>query len=500
MCLALGATAWAAKNDSSTALADAASFEEFDTVRQMVADGADVNTPQVDGTTALHWAAHFDNLDLVKALLAAGANPEVSNRYGITPLAEAATNGDAEMIGVLLEAGADPNRPHTEGETPLMTAARTGKREAIQVLLDHGADVNMAEEWRGQTALMWAAAEGHTQAIRMLLDAGARINQKSKAFDFTGLRPKPGSVGMNFPRGGFTALLFAARQGQMDAVKTLVAEGANLNLADPDGTTPLLISVINYHYDVAGYLLEAGADPNAADSMGRTPLYAAVDMRNMDVTTRPSPYLEEKLDPMALAKLLLEAGASPDASLIKVIPPRGVLDGADSSMGAGSTPFLRAARSSDLPMMQLLVEHGANPRAATQQGVNGLMLAAGHAWRDGKTVGNPEDSVKAVRWFVEQGIDVNAQTTNQDRAIHGAAQRGNEDVIQTLADLGAEINPIDSKGRTPIDVAMGIGAGTGGVKAPLLDAVAKLKSLGGVSGQTDDAALEPYIPAIKSAN
>ena len=108
--------------------------------------------------------------------------------------------------------------------------------------------------------------------------------------------------------------------------------------------------------------------------------------------------------------------------------------------------------------------------------------------------------MKAIHWFVEQGVDVNAQTTNQDRAIHGAAQRGDPNVIQALADLGAEINPMDSKGRTPVDVAMGIGAGVGGVKSPLLDAVAKLKSLGGISGQKDDAAPEPYIPLIKSAN
>ncbi len=117
---------------SPTALADTAARSDMNGVRALIAQKADVNTPQVDGTTALHWAAHYDDTDTVKALLAAGANAKTTNRYGITPLSEACVNGNAEMIAMLLKAGADVNAPHAEGETPLMTAARTGNPEAVR--------------------------------------------------------------------------------------------------------------------------------------------------------------------------------------------------------------------------------------------------------------------------------------------------------------------------------------------------------------------------------
>jgi len=218
-----------------------------------------------------------DDAETVDLLLHAGANPKAGNRYGITPLSEACLNGSAAVIEMLLKAGADPNAPHTEGETPLMTAARTGNPDAVKVLLDHGAQVNPAEAWRGQTALMWAAAENHPQVVKLLIASGANLDARSANFDYSSMKAKAGSVAMNWPRGGFSALLFAAREGAMESVRLLLDAGADINLADPDGTTPLLISIINYHFDIAGLLLDRGAIFNYGDIRGRTPLYAAVD-------------------------------------------------------------------------------------------------------------------------------------------------------------------------------------------------------------------------------
>ncbi len=231
-------------------------------VQTLLSQKADVNATQADGPAALLWASHADNVELVDMLPAAGANPKTGNRYGITPLSEACVNGSASVIEKLLRAGADPNAPHTEGETPLMTAARTGNPDAVKVLLDHGAKVNTAEAWRGQTALMWAAAENHAGVTGLPIARRASIDARSSNFSTTDtMKVKPGSIGMNWPRGGFTPLLFAAREGALDAMRALLDAAPIFNLADPDGTTPLLIS-INYHFDAAGLLIDRGADLN----------------------------------------------------------------------------------------------------------------------------------------------------------------------------------------------------------------------------------------------
>ncbi len=163
--------------------------------------------------TALLWAAYWNDEKAVEALLAAGANVNASNREGFTALSQACTNGNAGMVEMLLKAGADANSFQAEGQTALMTAARAGNADAVKALLDHGAEVNAKESWRGQTALMWAAAENHPDVMQVLVDHGADVNAVSSVFDFSGMKVKPGDVPMHFPRGGFTALLFAARGG-----------------------------------------------------------------------------------------------------------------------------------------------------------------------------------------------------------------------------------------------------------------------------------------------
>ncbi|MCU1338251.1 MAG: ankyrin repeat protein [Bryobacterales bacterium] len=485
----LSVTAVVAAPAGPASLADAAMREDKAAVRTLLSQKADVDATQADGSTALLWAAHVDDAETVDLLLGAGANPKAGNRYGITPLSEACVNGNAAIIEKLLKAGADPNAPHTEGETPLMTAARTGNPEAVKVLLDHGAKVNTAEAWRGQTALMWAAAENHPDVIKLLVARGASLDTRSKPFDYSSMKAKAGSIGMNWPRGGFTALLFAAREGAVDAARVLLDAGADINLADPDGTTPLLISIVNYHFDMAGFLIERGADLNYADNRGRTPLYAAVDMHSPDVSTRPPTKVEDKLDSLAVIKMLLAHGASPNAQLIKIIAPRGVLDGADGTMGPGSTPFLRAARSSGVEVMKLLLENGANPKMKTADDVTAVMMSAGISYRDGKTRGTEAESVEALKMLLDLGIDVNAVSARSgETAMHGAAGRGADLIVQFLADHGASVNAKDKQGRTPIDSASGVGATVGGVRSPHDSTVALLTKLGGKTGQTEKTA------------
>ncbi|MEO5925534.1 MAG: ankyrin repeat domain-containing protein [Bryobacteraceae bacterium] len=461
----------------ASALADTAARGDMVAVRQLLAQKMDVNAPQVDGTTALHWAANFDDAEVVKALLAAGANAKVTNRYGITPLSQACENGNAQIIEMLLKAGADVNAPHAEGETPLMTASRTGNPAAIKVLLDNGAQINVAEKWRGQTPLMWAAAEGHTEAVKLLISRGALFDIHSAVFDFTNLRPKAGSVGMNFPRGGFTPLLFAVRQGHMDTVKALVDAGADLNIPEPDGTTALVMAIINFHYDIAAYLLDKGADVNAADIRGRSALYAAVDQKNLDISNRPPAKVEDKNTPETLIRQLIAKGANPNASLIKSLAPRAVLDGGDATMGAGATPFLRAARGGDVDTMKFLLANKANLNATTTAGANAMLIAAGMGWRDGKTHAPDGDSVEAVKYLASLGMPVNVVAGNGETPLHGASGRGSDPVVAALAALGGDLNALDKVGRTPYDMAMGVGAGAG--RSPQESTMALLMKLGG---------------------
>lgn len=474
----LAATAFAATN-GDFGLADAAMNQDRDGIRALLQQKADVNGAQADGSTALLWAAHWDDLETADLLLNAGANAKAANRYGISPLFEAANNGSAAIVERLLKAGADPNAKQSEGETTLMTAARTGNADVVKLLLDHGAESNAKESWRGQTPLMWAAAEKHPAVVELLIQRGADVNATSAVFDFTKLKPKSGSVPMNFPRGGFTPLLFAARQGDVASARLLLAAGANPNQGDPDGTTPLIVAIINLHYDLAGLLIYKGANPNAADNKGRTALYAAVDMHTMDITTRPTPKITDKLDSVEVAKMLLAHGADPNAKLTKFIPPRGVLDGADRTLSEGATSFFRAAKSGDVALMRLLLEKGADPNLTPKDGTTALAAAAGVGWRDGKTRGTEAEVIDAIKLCLELGIDINAANDKGDTAMHGAAGRGGDAVIQFLADHGAKADAKDKKERTPLDVAMGVGADVGGVRSPHETTVALLRKLMG---------------------
>ena len=304
------------------------------------------------------------------------------------------------------------------------------------------------------------------------------MNTTSAVFDFTGLRPKSGSIPMNFPRGGFSPLLFAARQGSFDAAKILIENGADVNLSDPDNTSPLLIAIINFHYDIAGYLIEKGADVSKADKMGRTPLYAAIDMRNLDVSTRPSTKTDDQLESLDVIKLLLGKNANTNARLVRVIPARGVLDGADGTLGAGATPFLRAARSQDIPVMKMLLEKSADWKLATNDNATAMHLCAGLAWRDGKTRGSETASLECIQLLLDKGADIEVKTTRSgEMPLHGAAARGADKIVQFLVEKGANPNAKDKTGRTPLDVAMGVGATVAGVRAPQESTVLLLKRL-----------------------
>jgi ankyrin repeat protein len=439
-------------------LIEAVKSGNFEAVRTLVRQRSELTATEADGTTALHWAVRADNRDVVRLLLEAGSDVNVATRHGITALSLAAVNGSAAMTEVLLKAGANPNATLPEGETILMTAARTGRPEVLKILLDHGADLNARERWFGETALMWAAAEDHGDAIALLVARGADVNGRSTLLDV----PRRRTGQSVLPLGSWTPLMYAARQGALEATRALVEARADLNLTDPDGATALVLAIINANYDVAAYLVDKGADPNIGDTEANmAALYAAVDMHRLAIGHgRPNPKSTAALDAVDVIRKLLARGANPNARLKGPLLQRHHTAG-DSALGDGSTPFMRAAKSGDVVVMRLLVEAGADPTLARPNQTNALMLAAGLGWRDGSPAapsydqGSEQDAIDAVKLCMELGLDINATTTSGDTALHSAISgRGSKSIVQFLVESGADLQAKNKQGRTPLEVAV----------------------------------------------
>lgn len=446
---------------SDTRLADAAMNRDAQTVRSLLKLHADPNAAQPDGTTALHWASRWDDLESADLLIAAGANIKARNRFGSTPLSLACINGSAAMVEMLLKAGEDPNAVISEAaDTALMLASRTGKPDAVKVFLDHGADPNKTNN-EGQTALMWAVAEKNAAAAKVLIDHGAHVNAQTHKLP----APSPFQLIFSapFPAGGMTPLIYAARQNDLDSAKILLDAKANVNLTSADGSSPLLVAIINEHYALAKFLLDQGADPNLTDDKGRGPLYAAIDMRNLEWSTRPAPPEKDTLTDIEIIKALLDHGANANARLTKKIPLRGQpsFDGRWANQ-IGATPFWRAAQSDDVTVMKLLAARGADPLLATDDHTTPLMVAAGVGWSDGQSHGSQADAPEALRLCLQWGGDVNAVNDEGYTALHGASFRGANEVVKFLVEHGAKMDIKNKEGKLPINMAEGMHIGPGG--------------------------------------
>jgi ankyrin repeat protein len=467
----------------ATDAADAAQKKDLSALRAIVQRKADVNAAQPDGTTALHWAVMWNNDEAVSLLIRAGARVKAANRYGATPLSEAVTAGSASMVDALLNAGADAKTLTTaDGETVLMTAARAGNVDVVRLLLERGADVNAREQYKGQTALMWAAAERHPAVVKLLLERGA--DWKVRSFDRETKIPKLSAASSitPIPRGGFPALAFAAREGDIESARVMLEKGVDINYGDVDNTTALVVAIMNKQYTFAKFLIERGADVNIAGSYGRTPLYAIADMRNEDYSALPNRKTEDPLPTIDVLKALLDRHANVDATLTAFLPGRSGMDFGDATLGEGTTPLMRAARAGDTAAIRLLLDAGADAKRTTKDGNTALMFAAGVGYRDKNTRGAERDALESVKIFVSAGFDVRQRNSREETALHGAADRGADTIVQYLVDHGAELNVKSKQGFTPLDVAMGKSSLLQ-LPVPKPTTVALLKKLGALEGK-----------------
>jgi len=418
------------------------------------ASAADPNQTEPDGTTSLHWAVQHERLDLVQALISSGANVNAKNRYGTPPLVLAAINGNASITEALLKAGADVQVSVPETGSVLIAAARTGNPDVIKLLLAAGGEVNFSERYSGQTALMWAAAEGHSAAVKALIAGGAKVD--AQAHDKK------------------TALFFAVRKGDADSVKTLIAAGADVNARTEPIETPncdickkyppgtkfnktgdsmLVVAVMNANFEVADLLLNNGADPNASGTHW-TPLHALIRIRNYEETQFPAPKGTGKLDSLEFAKHLLAHGANPSARADGLTTKRSSGD-QNYLEFKGATPFFLAAKAADLPMLHLLLAAKADYVTPAENHTTPLMVAAGVGCVTGQWIEPEHDVLETVKILVDDlKADVNAQSDAHETALHGAACRAADSVVQYLADRGAKLNVKNVDGMTPLDLVV----------------------------------------------
>ena len=523
-------------------VADAAERGDAAAVRALLARAADVGAAQGDGMTALHWAAEHGDAALASLLLTAGASARATTRLGgYMPLHLASAAGSASAIKTLAAAGADVNARTTTGATPLMLAAASGAADAVTALLELSADANLADASNGETALMFAAARDRADAVRALVERGADAKIASRTVDLSaslppeevlqneirdaqnaksaaaaaasGSAPPPsrpprnaseGTGGVTRPytfneligsQGGLTALHFAARQGAMRTVQTLVELGTAVDAASTaDRTTPLLIATINGQFDVAKYLIDHGADPNLASDAGMTPLFAALNVEWAPKMFYPQPraHLQQQASYVDLMKALLDKGADPNVRVRRKIWFTQYNFDLLRVEESGATPFWRAAYASDIAAMKLLVAAGADPdvpsakpaendrfrQGGTRSGdeskdhsglrpiptwgpdIPPLLAAAGAGYGEGFAANAhrfaPTGMLAAVKYLVEElHADVNARDAAGNTALHNAAARGDNEMISYLVSKGADVKLVNRIGQTTVDMANG---------------------------------------------
>jgi ankyrin repeat protein len=406
---------------------------------------ADVNHRNPDGSTPLQWAVYEGDVAEVRQLLDAGADVSLANDYGATPMGLAAEVADTEILTLLLEAGADADSPNPEGQTALMAVARTGNVAAAKTLLDHGATVDARESWGGQTALMWASARRHPAMMELLISHGADVDVRSIHRDYQRRvtaegRPK------SLDSGGFTPLLYAARENCIGCVDVLLANGADKDLPDPDGVSPLHLAVMNANWDLAKGLIAAGADVDQWDIYGAAPLFTAVGLHTRMDGGRASIDPVNETSGSNVVRMLLDRGANPNMQLF--FRPANVRG---STNTRGSTPLIRAAANGDLELVQLLLEHGADATLYMADRQTPI-----HAVLAGRTA-EPE-ALELIRIFYTAGTDVDVVALVNHReevrggtALHYAVRKRYKDVIKALASYGIDMNAEDQDGLTALD-------------------------------------------------
>jgi uncharacterized protein len=476
-----GADVNAGQSDGATALHWAAYHSDVSLAELLLESGANPEMANRNGSTPLWLATNQGDAAMIETLLTGGADANEQLPLGRRPLMLASRSGRVEAVQVLLDHGADPNAREIErGTTALMQAADQGHDDVMVVLIENGADIaaRSAPVLRGgRTAALGKSGDPRNsvrrQVIAILCEQEApdldSLNALTQGDDEVDSDPtsaftardvcgcQQNAIGIcqeggggiftsgrrdreaREPDGGeLTTLVYAARSGSIDSARVLLEAGADVNQVTRYGWSPLLAATQNRNYQMGKYLIEQGANVNIANQGGWTNLYLATDNRNVEGGDYPT--REPDMDQLDYIRLLLEAGADTNARLIESTETRTVFTNQwlDEE---GATAFLRASQSGDLPLLNLLLEYGADPHINTVLGVSPLAAAGGIGWVEGVTnEWSTAQTVETVKLLLELGIDPNNQADTGRTALHGAGHKGSTEVASILVEAGGRLD------------------------------------------------------------
>ena len=442
--LAQGVDVNAPQGDGATALHWAAYRDDAETVEWLIGAGADVNAANDLHVTPLALATANGNAEIVRRLLAAGASPNAAGETGVTPLMEAARTGSLEAVRVLLEFDADVNaRTSDRQQTALMWAVTQHHPQVVGVLLDSGADPHARTGTRrdlimldkggpqavkqaidvgkqvdrgGNTALLLAAQGGAVEAARLLRAAGSELNEAGSDGNtplvvavFSGHGSFASwlldeGVDADAAGGGYTALHAAVLRSDIETVRTLLAHGADPNVAMTRGSplrrngsqwalssawagaTPLVLAASYLELDIMRVLVAGGANHTLALPDGTTPLLVAAGVTPERRLNRPLDHADTSTD------IGDNCCDRPEDGILEALEV--LLDaGADVNQAnqAGDTALHTAASGGLSLAIQFLADRGAELNMKNQAGQTPLDLTAG---RSGGRRGGPSPQLK----------------------------------------------------------------------------------------------------------
>ncbi|MDR0779396.1 MAG: ankyrin repeat domain-containing protein [Pseudomonadales bacterium] len=487
-----GANVNGAQADGATALHWAAYNGDVALAKALLDAGANPSAANRNGSTPLWLAATRGDAAMLKTLLDAGANANEELPLGRRPLMLAARSGVIDAVRVLLEHGADPNAKETQrGTTALMQAADQAHADVAALLIKEGADVAAvsAPVMRdGRTAALGQSDDPRIEVRRqtilsvcerptpdlgvlrsLVADGSTSVMSKDQVLaDFvtSGEEQTTATICSKFVRAGIgfaqvagrgserrgaavprerepdggelTALVYAARTGDLGVARALLDGGADVNQTTRYGWSPLLAATQNQNYQLGKLLVERGADVNLGNKGGWTPLYLATDNRNIEGGDYPTRTAD--MDALEFITLLLDKGADPNHRITESTETRTVFTNQWLDED-GATAFLRASQSGDVPLMKLLLSHGADPKINTKLNISPLAVAAGVGWVEGVTrEWSTKETVEAVKLLLSLGIDPNLQAATGRTALHGAGHKGATEVVKVLVAAGADMD------------------------------------------------------------
>jgi ankyrin repeat protein len=495
--LALGMPTFAAAATPQRTLVDLVREGKRDSViAAITSPDVDVNVKAADGSTSLMWATFNADHELVAALLKAGAKANVTSRYGATALTEAIKLPDMELFRTLLDAGADVESPNLDNQTALMLAITSNQPEMAKVLIERGANVKAIETFRDQTVLRWAAGANQPEIVALVLAGGAgeQVNRRAKHDDWERqITSEPRAQFGSRHTGGLTALLYATRSGCLRCAMSLVDAGADVNLPNPDGLTPLVNALDNRRFDVAMFLLDKGANPHTWDWYGRTAMFVAVTMNaggggpggpgggrrgggpggpggpggraggppgavgpggpggppGAGGAAGPGAAAGPTVTAMNVINRLLDIGVDTNHQLTQKRPygsGGGRFEQYDRRGGTG--PLMVAAMNSDHEAIEALLAHGAEVDLRNVFQMTPLMVASGMSGtgNDGNAGPTGERVTRTIDLLIAGGADVNARVVGSDS--------------RTATLVSYVIGRKDQEGRTALLAAAGRGSET----------------------------------------